>query len=202
MKPTTFRSITRTFVLALALAGGVCAADATPAAAATIGGAAEPAVNETFLSRASDLSSRLLGEADGALKNAKSVGGALGGIGSFGGAGAKADSATATAQAAVDKATGLKSDIDALRAGKPISSTGVYATLTSAASNAASKATGGGSSSGGSSFTDAFKGLPMASVMQTVLGNPDISKAILAATPVDKVPGYATATEALSKAGL
>jgi hypothetical protein len=202
--PRLSRTHARTFVLSLALLGlttmgGLSAADATPAAPApaAVGGATEPAANEAFLARISDMSSKLIGEANGALSNAKSVGGALGGFGSFGGASAKASAATTNAQTMVDKATGLKSDVDALRAGKPISSTGVYATLTNAAGNAA----GSSSSSSGSSFTDTFKGLPLASAMQTVLGNQEISKSLLSGLPVDKVPGYSVAADALSKAG-
>jgi len=197
----------RTFVLSLALlgltaTGSLSAADATPATAApaTVGGATEPAANQAFLARISDMSSKLIGEANGALSNAKSVGGALGGFGSFGGASAKASSATTSAQTMVDKATGLKSDVDSLRAGKPISSTGVYATLTNAASSAASSSTAASSTSG-SSFTDTFKGLPLASAMQTVLGNQQVSSSLLSGLPVDKVPGYSVAADALSKAG-
>jgi hypothetical protein len=193
-------SLPRTFVLSLALAcacalGGVtaAAADATPAAAATEGGVAQPPVNVTFLGRASDLASKLVGEAQGQLNNAKSVGSALGGLGSLGGAGSKASSTVASAQSTRDEATGLKSDLDALRAGKPISSTGVFATLTSAASS-------GGS--GGSGIADKFKGLAAGPVVQAVLGNQDLVKSVVAGLPVDKVPGYQAASDALKNAGL
>ena len=99
----------------------------------------------------------------------------------FAGAMAKGKVDAATAQ--VDSATKLKSELTGLGQGHAAPVGGILAGLS------------GGT---GPSLADRFKGLPLAGTVQTVLGNQELIKSLVAGLPLDKVPGYTTAAQALS----
>ena len=137
---------------------------------------AVPAVNASFLTSATALADKLLGSANGSLDLAKQAA-AL----PFAGALAKGKVDAAAAQ--VDSATKLKSELTGLSQGHAAPAGGILAGL---------------SSGSGPSLADRFKGLPLAGTVQTVLGNQELIKSLAAGLPLDKVPGYAAAAQALS----
>lgn len=137
---------------------------------------AVPAVNVPFLKNLGGLSEQLLGQATSALGVAKQAS-AL----PFSGDAAKAK--VTAAQGQVDAATTLKSEVAGLSQGNTPAPTGILGSL---------------SSGTGPSLTDRFKGLPLAGTLQTVLGNKEMVSALVTMAPLDKVPGYAAASQALS----
>ena len=163
--------------LALAPTLSTVAADAATAAAAAV-----PAVNATYLAQATTLVDKLEGQAQSSLDIAKQAT-AL----PFAGDAAKAKVKSAEAQ--ISTAKELKSELTGLSQGQKPAADSILGKL-------AAGATGGTST--GPSLADRFKGLPLASTIQTVLGNPDITGALVGMLPLDKVPGFATAKEALA----
>lgn len=148
----------------------------TPAAEAA---AAVPAVNASFLTQAGELAKQVLGQATSGLDVAKSAA-AL----PFAGSAAKAKVTAAEAQ--VGSAKELQSEL---------------ATLSGGGKPAADSILGHLSSGTGPSLEDRFKGLPLAGTLQTVLGNKDVVSALISAAPLDNVPGFATAKQALAAFG-
>ena len=144
--------------------------------AGTAPAVAVPAVNASFLTSATAMADKLLSSANGSLDLAKQAA-AL----PFAGAMAKGKVDAATAQ--VDSATKLKSELTGLGQGHAAPVGGILAGLS------------GGT---GPSLADRFKGLPLAGTVQTVLGNQELIKSLVAGLPLDKVPGYTTAAQALS----
>lgn len=160
---------------ALFLANGMVAhaADVPTVTAPTV---AVPAVNASFLASATAMADKLLGSANGSLDLAKQAA-AL----PFAGVLAKGKVDAAAAQ--VDSATKLKSELSGLSQGQAAPAGGILAGLS------------GGT---GPSLADRFKGLPLAGTVQTVLGNQELIKSLAAGLPLDKVPGYTVAAQALS----
>jgi hypothetical protein len=142
----------------------------------TVPTVAVPAANASFLTSATAMADKLLGSANGSLDLAKQAA-AL----PFAGALAKGKVDAAAAQ--VDSATKLKSELTGLSQGHAAPAGGILAGL---------------SSGTGPSLADRFKGLPLAGTVQTVLGNQELIKALAAGLPLDKVPGYTVAAQALS----
>ena len=137
---------------------------------------AVPAVNVPFLKNLGGLSEQLLGQATTSLGVAKQAA-AL----PFAGDAAKAK--VTEAQSQVDSATTLKSEVTSLGQGQKPAANGILGSL---------------SSGTGPSLADRFKGLPLAGTLQTVLANKEMVSALVTMAPLDKVPGYAAAAQALS----
>ena len=167
----------RSFTPALSLLAILAFAPAFEATAAEpASSAAVPAVNASFLQQAGVLAGRLLGQANTAHDVAKSAA-AL----PFAGDAAKAKVAKSHEQASA--AAQLKGELASLASGNAPAGDGILAQL------------GSGT---GPSLADRFSGLPLASTLQTVLGNRELISALLAAAPLDQVPGYAVAKQALA----
>ena len=75
------------------------------------------------------------------------------------------------------------------------------ATLSGGGKPAADSILGHLASGTGPTLADRFKGLPLAGTLQSVLGNKDVVSALIAAAPLDNVPGFATAKQALAAFG-
>lgn len=166
-------------VLAIASLTAVLAGLPVVGASAAEAAAAVPAVNAGFLTKAGDLAKQLLGQATSGLDVAKTAA-AL----PFAGAATKAKVATAETQ--VSSAKQLQGELATLSNGGKPAADGILASL---------------SSGTGPSLADRFQGLPLASTLQSVLGNQEIVSALIAAAPLDGVPGYATAKQALAAFG-
>lgn len=136
----------------------------------------QPAVNTPFLTNSTAMVGSLLGQAGAALDLAKQAAAVP-----FAGAAAK--SKVATAQAQVDSATTLKGELASLTKGQAPAAGGILAGIA------------GGT---GPTLADRFKGLPLAGTLQTVLGNQEMIKGLMSALPLDQVPGYTTASQALA----
>jgi hypothetical protein len=136
----------------------------------------QPAVNSTFLTGASSLVEKLMGQAGGALNLAKQAAAIP-----FAGSAAKGQ--VDTAQSQVDTATKLTNELTGLSQGKAPGAGSILGSL---------------SDGSGPSLSERFKGLPLADTVQTVLGNKEITGALLKGLPLDKIPGYAVASQALS----
>lgn len=136
----------------------------------------QPAVNASFLTNSTALVGTLLGQAGPALDLAKTAA-------SVPFAGTSAKGKVTAAQAQFDAATTLKGELTGLSAGKAPVASGILGSIASGT---------------GPSLADRFKGLPLAGTVQTILGNPEMVKALVSALPLDQVPGYATAAQALS----
>lgn len=136
----------------------------------------QPAVNSAFLTKASSLATSLVGQANTSLDIAKQAA-------ALPFAGESAKNKVKAAQTEVDNATTLKGELTGLSQGKAPAAGGILASVS------------GGT---GPSLADRFKGLPLASTVQTVLGNKELVTALTSALPLDKVPGYATAEQALA----
>lgn len=162
--------------LTVALAGlplaGAFAVDA-PTVPAVV---AVPAVDVPFLKNLGGLSEQLLGQANNGLSVAKQAS-------ALPFAGAVAKTKVAAAQAQVDSATTLKAEVNGLSQGHTPAATGILGSLASGT---------------GPSLTDRFKGLPLAGTLQTVLENKEMVSALVTLAPLDKVPGYAAASQALA----
>jgi hypothetical protein len=135
----------------------------------------QPAVNSSFLTGASSLVEKLMGQAGGALSLAKQAAAIP-----FAGSAAKGQ--VDSAQNQVDLATKLKSELASLSQGKAPGAGSILSGL---------------SDGSGPSLSDRFKGLPLADTVQSVLGNKEIAGALLKGLPLDKIPGYALASQAL-----
>lgn len=135
-----------------------------------------PAVNVPFLKNLGGLADQLVGQAGGALDLAKQAT-AL----PFAGDAAKAK--VVTAQGQLDTANSLKSEISSLAGGHTLGADSLLGKL---------------SSGSGPSLADRFKGLPLASTVQTVFDNKELLGALVKLAPLDQVPGYAVASQALS----
>ncbi len=135
-----------------------------------------PAVNVPFLNNLGGLSSQLVTQAEGVLDLARK-GASL----PFASDGAKAK--VAAAQGQVDTANSLKNDVASLAGGHKLGADSLLSQLNSGT---------------GPSLSDRFSGLPLASTLQTVLGNKEILGALMSFAPLNKVPGYAEASQALA----
>jgi hypothetical protein len=164
-------------IFALAPAGAALALEVPAAVTAAI-----PAANASYIAGATALVDKVMGQAQSSLDIAKQAT-AL----PFAGDAAKAKVKSAEAQ--IETAKELKSELTSLSHGQKPAADSILGKL-------AAGATAGASA--GPSLADRFKGLPLASTLQTVLGNPDITGALVQMLPLDKVPGYATAQQALA----
>ncbi len=166
------RTILTVASLSAVVAGIPVASHAAEAASALV----QPAVNASFLTSSTALVNSLLGQAGSALDVAKTAAAVP-----FAGEAAKAK--VVAAQSQVSAATELKTELTGLSKGQAPAATGILGSLA------------GGS---GPSLADRFKGLPLASTAQAVLGNQELVKSLVSALPLDQVPGYATASQALA----
>ena len=162
--------------LTLVIAGvpfaGAVAAD-TPVATPAI---AVPAVDVAFLKNLGGLSEQLLGQANSSLSLAQQAA-------ALPFAGAMAKSKVAAAQGQVEAASTLKSEVTGLSQGHAPAASGILGSLASGT---------------GPSLSERFKGLPLAGTLQTVLDNKEMVGALVKLAPLDKVPGYAAASQALA----
>jgi hypothetical protein len=138
--------------------------------------AAAPAVDVAFLKNLGGLSEQLLGQANSSLSLAQQAA-------SLPFAGAMAKSKVAAAQGQVDAASTLKSEVTGLSQGHAPAATGILGSLASGT---------------GPSLSERFKGLPLAGTLQTVLDNKEMVLALVKLAPLDQVPGYAAASQALA----
>ena len=166
------RTILTVASLTAVLAGIPVTSPAAEAASALV----QPAVNTSFLTSSTALVGSLLGQAGTALDLAKQAA-------SVPFAGEAAKGKVVAAQAQVDAATTLKGELAGLNKGQAPAAGGILASVA------------GGT---GPSLADRFKGLPLAATLQTVLGNQELVKNLASALPLDRVPGYAAASQALS----
>lgn len=137
---------------------------------------AVPAVDVPFLKNLGGLSEQLLGQANNGLTVAKQAS-------ALPFAGAVAKTKVAAAQSQVDSATTLKAEVNGLSQGHTPAATGILGSLASGT---------------GPSLSDRFKGLPLAGTLQTVLENKEMVSALVTLAPLDKVPGYTAAAQALA----
>ncbi|MBA3708199.1 MAG: hypothetical protein H0W83_05200 [Planctomycetes bacterium] len=159
-------------ICCLSLGGALHAADAVPAPAAPapapIGGNAEPAVNQGFLEKAV-AAAGVLAEACKATGATAKLGGLVG-------------SSTPKTDDRAQAALGLKSDLQSMHDGKKVAGDGAFAKLVLQGKDA---------------ISTRFKGVAGADTMQSAFSDGGIGKALVDATPVDKVPGYQKSLDAL-----
>jgi hypothetical protein len=154
----------------LAAADTPAPAPAAPAAPTELGGKEQPAVNQSFLEKAT--------AAAGILSQACEATGVTGKLtAKFGGGSSSGNDDKAKL------ATGLKNDLQSLHDGKKVASDGAFSQLVL---------------SGKDAISTKFKGVKGADTMQAAFADDGIGKALVDATPVDKVPGYQKSVDALS----
>jgi hypothetical protein len=156
----------------------------TPAAAAT---AAVPAVNAAFARRMLESATVVSQTCQSNLDVAKAAA-------SVPFAGDKARKKVDQAQASVDVANGIRTDLTAVSQGRAPATDGVLAQI--AASQAAAKP----GAPAPASPLDRIKSIPGAQAVIDVLSTPGVAAALVQSLPLDKVPGYSTAVQALGLA--
>jgi hypothetical protein len=109
-------------------------------------------------------------------------------------AGDKAKKKVESAQGALDVSNGIKTDLSAVAAGKAPAADGVLAQI--AASQLAPKE----GEKPSPSPLDKLKKIPGAETVVNVLSTPGVAGALVQSLPLDKVPGYSTAAQALGLA--
>lgn len=153
-------------------APAVPATPAVPAAPAVAAPAtAQPEVNASFLKKCSSAADVLVSAC-----KATGVAGKLGGLAGGGDA--------AKGEERLKLANGFKTDVMSLSDNKKVASDGAFAKLTT-------------STDSKDGFAAKFKDVPAATKLQAVFADGAIGKALLDATPVDKVPGYQKSLETL-----
>jgi hypothetical protein len=162
--------------LTLVMVGAPCAVAMAADTPATTPAVAVPAVDVAFLKNLGGLSEQLLGQANSSLSLAQQAA-------ALPFAGAMAKSKVAAAQSQVASATTLKSEVTGLSQGHTPAATGILGSLASGT---------------GPSLGERFKGLPLAGTLQTVLDNKEMVTALVKLAPLDQVPGYAAASQALA----
>ncbi len=173
----TTLSLTLSLLCAMAPAarGADAPVPATPAAPSAPAAAApattQPEVNESFLKKCSSAADVLVSACKATGVSSK-LGGLVGG-----GDAAKGDDRLKLAQ-------GFKTDLQSLSDNKKVASDGAFTKLTT-------------STDSKDGFAAKFKDVPAATKLQSVFGDGTIGKALLDATPVDKVPGYQKSLETL-----
>lgn len=155
-----------------------------PAAETAAAAKAVPAANAAFLAKAAGLVDKSLSQAKSALEMAKQAA-------DLPMAGKSAKAKVTSAEAQVATVTQLKGELASLAKGEKPAADGILAKI---AASAGTPAAGGASVSLG----ERLKGLPLASAVQGAFGNPELVRALVSNLPVDKVPGFAAAQQALS----
>jgi hypothetical protein len=148
-------------------------APAAPAAPTELGGKPQPEVNQGFLEKAE--------AAAGVIAQACEATGVTGKLGAKFGVGGSSSSAGNDDKAKL--ATGLKNDLQSLHDGKKVASDGAFSQLVL---------------SGKDAISTKFKGVKGADTLQAAFADGGIGKALVDATPVDKVPGYKASVDALT----
>jgi hypothetical protein len=148
---------------------------------------AVPAVNVAFATKALDAADTVSKACQANLDTAKAAA-------QLPLAGDKAKKKVESAQGALDVSNGLKTDLASVAAGKAPATDGVLAQI--AASQIAPKE----GAKPTPSPLDKLKKIPGAQTVVDVLSTPGVAGALVQSLPLDKVPGYGTAAQALGLA--